>query len=96
MTNGNEPICAAIYRQTGDETSRIATKKDIEQGQYLIYTEGLTKRELFSAMAMQGILAKHGLPADGWDRDNLQEKLESATFASVTLADALIKALNQQ
>lgn len=89
MTNGNEPISAAIYRQTGYETSRIATKRDIERGEYLLYTEGLTKREYFSAMAMQGLLAQSN--GNSWDYD-----LSGLSEKCVKISDAIIKALNQE
>lgn len=58
-----------------------------------IYT-GLTKREYFAAMAMQGVLAKHGLP-EGWANETILNQLSSAAIASVAAADALIKALNE-
>ena len=46
-------------------------------------TKGLTKREYFAAMALQGLLAKYGTD------------YESACVKdSVGIADALIKALN--
>lgn len=46
---------------------------------------GLTKREYFAAMAMQGMLANMGIP-------NIREKL---TKAIVDCADALIKELEK-
>lgn len=47
--------------------------------------KGLTKREYFSAMAMQGLIA-HGY--------NVHEYKDAATYA-VNAADALITALNK-
>ena len=49
---------------------------------------GLTKRELFAAMAMQGIVSNH-LMIDGTQWGWLAEQ-------SVAAADALITALNSQ
>lgn len=46
-------------------------------------TKGLTKREVFAAMAMQGLLSKEGFP--------YQELVERA----VVVADELINTLNQ-
>ena len=65
---------------------------------------GLTKREYFSAMAMQGVLSAQ---AGTSDMVRLQAEyyakqypnntmIEAITMESVLLADALIKALNQQ
>ncbi|WP_285011238.1 hypothetical protein [Pedobacter faecalis] len=49
---------------------------------------GLTKREIFAAMAMQGILS---------DQTYLQpNQSEDIAERAVTLADALIKALNEK
>ena len=48
---------------------------------------GLTKREYFAAMAMQGL-------ANNWHRND-QDRQECANRA-VLIADELIKALNQQ
>lgn len=58
------------------------------------FKEGLTKREYFAAMSMQGILAKHGLP-DEWTNETILNQLSSPAFASVAAADALIKVLNE-
>lgn len=68
----------------------------MENGKLQVFSivTGLTKREYFAGLAMQGILAKHGLPPD-WTHDELAEKVESAAIASVTLADELLKALDK-
>lgn len=50
-----------------------------------VYNHGLTKREYFAAMAMQGLLAKSE-HLDSWD--------EYVQY-SVTIANALINELNQ-
>ena len=46
--------------------------------------DGLTKREYFAAMAMQGILA-HGT----------REKAEAAAFTAMIFADELLKQLSK-
>jgi len=49
--------------------------------------EGLTKREYFAALALQGMLAYHNRPdADGWDR---------IAKESVAAADALLEKLKE-
>lgn len=54
----------------------------------LICDKGLTKREYFAAMAMQGILADKKL----YHSDDM----ESACADAVKMADQLIEQLNQQ
>jgi len=56
------------------------------QDGYIYYSKGLTKREYFAAMAMQGILSGDGSKA--WTRDELAE-------IAVNRADALLKALDE-
>lgn len=51
--------------------------------------DGLTKREYFAAIAMQGIVSNQSLIDDAVNWDWLAEN-------SVQAADALIKALNKQ
>jgi hypothetical protein len=48
--------------------------------------KGLTKREYFSAMAMQGIIA---------NKDGLDIKIERIVESAVDTADALIEELNK-
>lgn len=45
---------------------------------------GLTKREYFASMAMQGVLSRH-----------IEDTYENFAEVSVGMADALIKALNK-
>lgn len=59
----------------------------IEEG---LSAEGLTKRELFAAMAMQGLLAHN---CDHFQGEDLEPT--GIGKRSVDLADALITALNE-
>lgn len=52
---------------------------------------GLTKREYFAAMAMQGILAR----PDTYEHKSRQDFLTSHTSIAVELADQLIIELNK-
>jgi hypothetical protein len=52
----------------------------------IISTTGLTKREYFAAMALQGIIA---------NKDGLDIKIERIVESAVDTADALIEELNK-
>lgn len=57
------------------------------------YVSGLTKREYFAAMALQGSVSAQSMSHPDW----IQEKLaESHAEKAVMLADALIEALNKE
>lgn len=74
--NGNEPAFAT--------PPKVIT--ELDQDPYLVRGQvGLTKRELFAAMAMQGLAA------------NVELDVESDVYAgcAVMLADALIKQLSE-
>lgn len=88
MTNANDSIVPITYKQTGDHEKRVASAKDIQQSMYLIHTEGLTKREHFAAMALQGMYSNQGL-VDQWNCE------DTMALNAVKAADALIKALNE-
>lgn len=82
ITDGNDPIVQTVYRQVGKESYRPATSKEINEGTYLVHREGLTKREYFAAMAMQGLLAGNS-------------QVKDIKVAAVTYADELISELNK-
>ena len=65
--------------------SQSAFPQKIEHPDGDIYTKGLTKREYFAAMAMQGLLANMG--------NNYLYEIQAKD--SVKIADTLIKALNE-
>jgi hypothetical protein len=79
MNNGDKPINAVNGINGALFVGHGADKSFIESQNPLI---GLTKREYFAAMAMQGLMA-------GDSKDSMEE------FAkySVKMADALLKAL---
>lgn len=66
----------------GEYIKQAAFPQTVEVENTVYHTRGLTKREYFAAMAMQGILV-YKVP-----HDQLAEK-------AVTMADALIKSLNE-
>lgn len=72
-----------------DSVTPIEIEVDIEGGYgATTMTSGLTKREYFAAMALQGIIAAHDIYTTGIDH-------EVNAKTAVTAADALINALNQ-
>jgi len=80
MKNGDLPampihLTEAIIRAAENGADEIVNR-----------VSGLTKREQFAAMAMQGILAKHG------DDDYQREQIASYAVAH---ADALLKELER-
>ena len=87
MTNANDPINSTTYRQIGDNEYRIATEKDKQHGIYLSHKEGLTKREYFTAIALQGILS------NGYN--SVIQGAEHAVIEAVSVADLIILQLNQ-
>lgn len=77
MTNGNDPINPSII----NEYSGNAQMGDVK-----VISPGLSKREHFAAIAMQGILSDQSLTQPN------QSKIIAAW--AIKCADALIEALN--
>lgn len=77
---------------TEDTISTIITSSNAIMHEHKLANEilNITKRELFAAMAMQGILAKHGL-----DDTDSEYKIAGISIASTVYADALIEQLNK-
>ena len=65
MKNSEQPIAPITLRQIGDNDFRIATEKDIREGQFLKSFGGITKREYFAGLAMQGIISLNGGSPNG-------------------------------
>ncbi len=57
---------------------------------------GLTKRELFAAMAMQGILARGPIKVDGYSSEGRQTESQFVAMVAVSRADALIAELAKE
>lgn len=87
MTQANDPVSPLHMRQTGEIDYRPATAKEVEQDYCIHMLGGLTKREYFAAMAMQGLL--HGAHAMGFHHETTAKR-------AVEMADYLITQLNQQ
>jgi hypothetical protein len=75
MTSPTDPI-NTIYLETQNRSTNECTK-------LVDWTDGLTKREYFAAMAMQGLLS------------NNRDFLTSTANDAVLMADLLIASLNK-
>jgi len=89
---GNEFIEHKFLRKIKDNAYRLATPKDIENGEYLVSHFGLTKREYFSAMALQGIFANGGVETMnfGHSKDPV-DMAQIAIIAANALLEELVK-----
>jgi len=83
-TEPNEPIVPLTLRQVGDNDFRPATPKEINEGIYLSQLSGLTKREHFAGLAMQGLMIHKAT-----------QITEDIVMMAVRTADALIEELNR-
>jgi len=86
-TNPNEPINPC---EVGFEDSKIIGERQVSNTTAQV--NGLTKREYFAALAMQGILAGHYGYFEG--NSDVSVPDEVAKYA-IYNADALIKELNK-
>ena len=90
MENKDQPIYPAMMQRTGDETFRLSRASDPRE--WNVPCVGLTKREYFAAVAMQGLLSnsmdwvndKHGWCAENAVRlaDDLLTELSKAKSSS--------------
>lgn len=81
---GNEIVSPCILRQTSETDFRIATDRDLKENIYLRSNNGLTKREYFAGLAMQGLCVNDGFPTN-----------EKLACAAVVIADALLEELSK-
>lgn len=90
-TEPNESIQPLIMRQIGENEYRIAGMHDqMHDRGFLKSTSGLSKREHFASMAMQGFLSQ--------SREDMPPNTATIEYyvnASVKSADLLVEALNR-
>lgn len=90
MENSKQPIVPITIRQIGDNEWRIASEKDINVNENLKRLTGLTKREYFAGLAMQGILA-------GKDIDvKFSSGVGSVADMAISYANELLKQLGEE
>lgn len=73
-------------------TDKILRSENHHTQKYDIHSAGLTKRERFAGIALQGILADGMFQADS---SEISEKTKLAARTAVQAADALIVELNR-
>jgi hypothetical protein len=73
-------------KKLGDEPANHCLDNNEHAGQIKVYSAGLTKRELFAAMAMQGIIT--------YERGKLINP-ENTALHSVKFADTLLEELSK-
>lgn len=73
--------------QPNESAFGFAATLECPQGNDQIYSPGLTKREYFAAMAMQGMLANSAEGNTEWDYNTIAKH-------SCIAADALVEQLN--
>lgn len=91
MTNPNEPIypCERTVVSSKECEFPDGTRKPVGVADFVRFN-GLTKREYFAALAMQGIVS---IAAKTFEDEVLLGDHKSVAEQSVRFADALIKAL---
>ena len=92
MNNGKQPIAPSMYTKSGNGADDYTPLKDGQKTGYERKFAGLTKREYFAGLAMQGLLTR--VP----DRHNGETDLgvlESQRIAeeAVIMADKLLNQL---
>lgn len=85
MENSKQPISPTTYTRCGEGNNDFKPLKDGEKTGYEIKFGGLTKREYFAGLAMQGLIANQRYPYSS----------ARLTEMSVEMADALLNALSK-
>lgn len=80
MKNSDKPINPCLMQQVGENEFRASRENDPKE--WRIPTEGLTKREYFAGLMLQGILAS-----------GFQTTMEKNVEAAIEHTDELLKQL---
>ena len=94
MKNSETPIHPLILRQTGENEFKVATEKDQREGIFLSSSYGLTKREYFAALAMQGLLANPNIKRPEQNA-NLKNDLKIFSSIAIEYADSILSELSK-
>lgn len=92
MNNADQPINPQNYNRCGNGDNDFEPLVDGKKTGYERKMAGLTKREYFAGLAMQGIMANHewaaNLAPDEW-----YQYIHRVTSGAVEIADMLLKQL---
>ena len=89
MKNADKPINPVMMQQVGENKFRASKPSDPKE--WNIPTEGLTKREYFAGLAMQGLIAgRWACP------DNVPNDVITIVKEAVLHADELLKQLENK
>lgn len=90
MKNADKPINPVMMQQVGENKFRASKPSDPKE--WNIPTEGLTKREYFAGLAMQGLIS-----SCDWNFTTFNKDLIDATSKNaIDLADELLKQLENE
>jgi hypothetical protein len=90
---GDHPVTPTWVTQNGNNTHRAL--KINEKTNYEFHLGGLTKREEFARTAMNGLLSNNEW-AKTFTVDDFDEFKSRVASASIDIADALLKRLNEK
>jgi hypothetical protein len=85
MENSKQPIYPCIMQQVGDNDYRL--HRDSDAREHRIPMMGLTKREHFASIAMQGLLAGHAID------EKFSSGVDTVAKFAIEYADELLKQL---
>ena len=92
MNNGKQPISPTMYTKFGDGEDDYQPLKDGQKTGWEVKFGGLTKREYFAGLSMQGLLALQDKGTFG----SFDEAIERICEVSVKFADELLKQLENE
>ena len=93
MNNGKQPISPTMYTKFGDGADDYQPLKDGQKTGWEVKFGGLTKREYFAGLAMQGLIASFTEKASygGWGTE-----MEATIKCAIDYADELLKQLEEK
>ena len=93
MNNGKQPISPTMYTKFGDGADDYQPLKDGQKTGWEVKFGGLTKREYFAGLAMQGLISSFTKKASygEWGTE-----MEATIKCAIDYADELLKQLENE
>lgn len=93
MNNGKQPISPTMYTKFGDGEDDYQPLKDGQKTGWEVKFGGLTKREYFAVLALQGLISSFTEKASygGWGTE-----MEATIKCAIDYADELLKQLEKE